>query len=80
MGFGIKPVPTKPSVRRYWWPSVNSVKFGNRFSIGRSAKIGFLGEGLRYLVGTPTRSAMTSDLVAERHSLRLMLSSLRLAV
>ena len=23
--YGIKPVPTKPSVRRYWWPSVNSV-------------------------------------------------------
>jgi len=24
---GIKPVPTKPSVCQYWWPSVNSVKF-----------------------------------------------------
>jgi len=23
----VKPVPTKPSVRRYWWPSVNSVKW-----------------------------------------------------
>jgi len=23
--YGIKPAPTKPSVRRYWWPSVNSV-------------------------------------------------------
>jgi len=28
--YGIKAVPTKPSVRRYWWPSVNSVKFGNK--------------------------------------------------
>ena len=24
---GIKPVPTKPSVCQYWWPSVNSVRF-----------------------------------------------------
>jgi len=24
--YGIKPVPTMPSVRQYWWPSVNSVK------------------------------------------------------
>ena len=23
--YGIKPVPSKPSVRQYWWPSVNSV-------------------------------------------------------
>ena len=23
--YGIKPVPTKPSVCQYWWPSVNSV-------------------------------------------------------
>jgi len=23
--YGIKPVPTKPSLRWYWWPSVNSV-------------------------------------------------------
>ena len=23
--YGIKPVPTKLSVRQYWWPSVNSV-------------------------------------------------------
>jgi len=22
--YGIKPVPTKPSVRQYWWPSVNN--------------------------------------------------------
>ena len=25
--YGIKPLPTKPSVRRYWWPSVNSRLF-----------------------------------------------------
>ena len=23
--YGIKPVPTKPSVHQYWWPSVNLV-------------------------------------------------------
>ena len=38
----------------------------NRFCIERSAKMEFLGDfggqGLRYLVGTPPRNAMTADL------------------
>ena len=29
--YGIKPVPTKPSVRLYWWPSVNIVKYKTVF-------------------------------------------------
>ena len=46
--------------------SINAVlterSLNNRFCIEKSAKMGICGEGLRYLVGTPHRNAMTADL------------------
>ena len=34
----------------------------NRFALKNLPKWGFWGEGLRYLVGTPRRNALTADL------------------